>query len=618
MTSVKGSTCSKVEWLLGGGVKVRTAIGVSLLSLAALFSIFICVYFLMFGKRSKLLYSFIATQVLTALWSLSHAAELLAFSRTMRWITVCFMNAAIFYIGFAWLYFAAQYTAARWRGNKRVILLLLAIPTALYIGFLTNHRHALMYSTFELRRMVFGILFWIHLAFVYLYIIAGTLMIIRHSRRTIGFEKKRALLLSLAVFMPLLSNVFHITRVARLPFDITPISFSLSFLFFAVATFKYRFLSVIPAALRKVFESIEDSIILLDNEGAIIASNPAFKHMFGADVMDSIDDFVVNLQEKATDPEDYEHLLKAVAVGNDTAIYGEIRLVNIPCRPRQLQYLSCDDDAADCLNSAEPKVFRFAVQPVYERKQGIENIGRVVTLTDITPYKRLTEELEEKNQELTEVNRQLKEYTLAVSELAAIKERNRMARDIHDTLGHTLTLLTKIQETALVDCGMDDIKVRTALEKANGITRDGLRELRLAIHKMMPDMRESETLHECLGQLAASFQGSGVRIEVMFDGDGECQSPAYTEVVYRICQEAVTNSLKHGQADEIHIMVRLLDEGISLFVIDNGCGCKEIQKGYGLAGMEERVKKLDGRIVFGSDGEHGFNIHVEIPLRGDC
>jgi signal transduction histidine kinase len=87
-----------------------------------------------------------------------------------------------------------------------------------------------------------------------------------------------------------------------------------------------------------------------------------------------------------------------------------------------------------------------------------------------------------------------------------------------------------------------------------------------------------------------------------------------SDTLYKIIKEAITNSVRHGCATEINIIVKFSLHKANLFIIDNGCGCREIIEGFGLAGMKQRVEELNGIIKFGSDGESGFNIHVELPM----
>jgi signal transduction histidine kinase len=93
----------------------------------------------------------------------------------------------------------------------------------------------------------------------------------------------------------------------------------------------------------------------------------------------------------------------------------------------------------------------------------------------------------------------------------------------------------------------------------------------------------------------------------------KCDNPC-TEALYRVCQEAITNSIRHGKATRVVIVLRFNPDCLCLSIVDNGKGCGSIIKGLGLTGMEERVKRLNGTISYGPNGDEGFNISAEIPL----
>ena len=106
---------------------------------------------------------------------------------------------------------------------------------------------------------------------------------------------------------------------------------------------------------------------------------------------------------------------------------------------------------------------------------------------------------------------------------------------------------------------------------------------------------------------------SGMKIELSIGELGRYDDFSHTSVVYRICQEALTNALRHGKAHNVSITVELDEEWLCLAVMDDGRGCQEFQKGHGLHGMEERVIHLNGNIVY-NHGKPGFSIFVMIPL----
>ncbi|HEX3048101.1 MAG TPA: GAF domain-containing sensor histidine kinase, partial [Bacillota bacterium] len=230
----------------------------------------------------------------------------------------------------------------------------------------------------------------------------------------------------------------------------------------------------------------------------------------------------------------------------------------------------------------------------------------------------LEERVIERTRQLEAANRELQAYATVVEELAVAKERNRIARDVHDTLGQTLSVLVTLLESSQDICESNPKQTRKALGEAVKITKGGLNEVRRSISGLVREEGRTPYFMDSLEKLVADFQLSGLKVNLAKDAHMPYLSRTQMETIYRVCQEALTNSLKHGKATEAHIILRFDGKLIKLFIFDNGRGCKEFTQspGFGLRGMRQRVESLQGRITFGSDGETGFNIHVEIPLEG--
>jgi signal transduction histidine kinase len=238
-------------------------------------------------------------------------------------------------------------------------------------------------------------------------------------------------------------------------------------------------------------------------------------------------------------------------------------------------------------------------QRVKERTEQLEDANR---------------ELNRKNTELSAANEQLTQHAATVAELATIKERNRVAMDVHDTIGHTMTLLLKLLEVCKITCRKDPLKTEQELFNAINITREGLKDIRRSISGLMPERLVVNDLTSALERLAANFASSGVAIDLMVEGNPSLPAPAYSDVIYHTCQEALTNALRHGKAKTVTVILKFSHDKIKIYIVDDGCGCKEVKKGIGLKGMEKRIKGLNGDFRYYSDGETGFNIQVEIPL----
>jgi signal transduction histidine kinase len=236
---------------------------------------------------------------------------------------------------------------------------------------------------------------------------------------------------------------------------------------------------------------------------------------------------------------------------------------------------------------------------------------------EITEWNRTLEKrVAERTQQLETANRELKEYAATVEELSVMRERNRIAREVHDTLGQTLSILANLLQSSISSWKTNPQKAEKNLTEANSIVKQGLIELRWSITELMHDKVDSEKFIATLQRLFREYDTLGVKVDFSFDELDISLSPRYLKVLYRICQEALTNSLKHGKATEVNIILRLTNRKLKLFIFDNGIGCDtiDLSKGFGLMGMKQRIEELKGKASFGSNGEQGFNINVEIPL----
>jgi len=218
------------------------------------------------------------------------------------------------------------------------------------------------------------------------------------------------------------------------------------------------------------------------------------------------------------------------------------------------------------------------------------------------------------NDELQDLNEQLKEYADVREKMGETKERNRLAREIHDTLGHTLTGLSTGLEAckALIDNNSELAKKQ--LDILSQVAKDGLKDVRRSVKKLRPDTLENHTLKEALESIIQEFsKTTGVTIHFVCHIEKFQFQPDEEEAIYRIIQEGTTNAIRHGKASEIFISFGIDDKTLIIVVEDNGVGCDHIQEGFGLHHMQERVRLLNGSVRwYGTDG---FVLIVELPLR---
>ncbi|MDV2997829.1 MAG: hypothetical protein N4J56_007534 [Chroococcidiopsis sp. SAG 2025] len=220
-------------------------------------------------------------------------------------------------------------------------------------------------------------------------------------------------------------------------------------------------------------------------------------------------------------------------------------------------------------------------------------------------------------EQLAIAHEQMRQYALQIEELAAVQERNHIAREIHDSLGHTLTAQNIQLQTAIKLWQRAPGKVRPFLEQALRLTNAAIREVRRSVSTLRADVREEPPLEEAIESLVDDFrQGTGVSTEIEIDVQ-ICVPPKQVKTLYRVVQEALTNISKYAQATAVKIDISTISDNVRLAIEDNGRGFKPEPKtmtGFGIRGMRERVMAVEGVLHLNTEPGAGCQIVVELPL----
>ena len=218
------------------------------------------------------------------------------------------------------------------------------------------------------------------------------------------------------------------------------------------------------------------------------------------------------------------------------------------------------------------------------------------------------------NDELRTLNHQLEETADVREKMGETRERNRLAREIHDTLGHTLTGLSTGIDAAKTLLQRDPDMAIKQLDILSATAREGLKDVRRSVRKLRPDALENHTLKGALETMIEEFmRSSGVKVSYVCHLDSLDFQPDEEDTIYRIVQECMTNSVRHGHASRIYISFGKDQDSLILIIEDDGKGCVDIQEGFGLHHMKERIALLNGNVRF--YGRDGFEVLVELPLR---
>jgi signal transduction histidine kinase len=215
-------------------------------------------------------------------------------------------------------------------------------------------------------------------------------------------------------------------------------------------------------------------------------------------------------------------------------------------------------------------------------------------------------------------------------QLAVIKERNRLARDLHDSVMQALYGVTLYSEAAWRQLAAGDVELTSDhLREIRGTAQEALREMRLLIFELRPPVLKEEGLVAALrSRLESVEQRVGMQTQLQVDGDGRL-APEIEEGLYRVAVEALNNTLRHSFAESVTVCLcmpasagdrgRECSEGqaASLEVVDDGVGfdplaVRERGGGLGLRGMEERVARLGGQLVVSSSPGKGTRVRVEV------
>ena len=198
-------------------------------------------------------------------------------------------------------------------------------------------------------------------------------------------------------------------------------------------------------------------------------------------------------------------------------------------------------------------------------------------LSVVAEHHRIEKELEM----VSQVNTELNSYMALSEKIAEDRERKRIAREIHDTLGHALTGISAIKD------------------------------VRGSLNKLRPGALEDHTLRDAVLKLVHEYQAiSHLQVDLTYDWDEVDLDVMVEDTVFRVIQESMTNSVRHGHANYMKISF-LVEDAYVMILQDNGVGFDQLQVGYGLKQMRERVSILGGRIEFAN--QNGFYTRIELP-----
>lgn len=251
--------------------------------------------------------------------------------------------------------------------------------------------------------------------------------------------------------------------------------------------------------------------------------------------------------------------------------------------------------------SATSAVLTLSVLSIYIRDE--QNRRRKV--------QELYDKLRMSENSLRKANSDLETYSKSVEELTLLRERNRISRELHDSVGHSLS-------TIIIQLGAIEMLARqdgSALAEISGNLRDyaksSLQEVRTAVHELKPGEFQRYEGILAVEEMVKNFTKlTGVDVKLGFSKEKWALDTNQTFMIYRVIQEFLSNSIRHGKATKVNVFMNFSSDKVIITLKDNGIGADDIQKGLGLTSIWERVKELGGTADYNSRSGEGFLLKV--------
>lgn len=515
-------------------------------------------------RGSRTIYNnlYLGCQAAVLLWCSSQLLALLADGQDEVIVANIVGNTGICLIGTFWILFSITYSKARGKllsvNTKIVGAAAICISLFHFICILTNQIHHMYYKTFEADNVVHGVFFFSNVVYTYLCVVIGCIFIYvsMHNMRKHNEIIGKICMVS-AVLLPTIANVFYVTGLNEGRTDITPMAFGISSVLVLCATLRYKFLDVNVAAFDAVVAGLEDGVVIFDKDGSVTYCNKAFEG-FGIDNTNILS--ILKWWE---------------GLDSDNDMSGENGLTKVKCYDGK--YYS-----KECYQLTDNKMV-----PVDDMTY---NTMAAVVFKDVTMYCKLL--------------KRSKELAIANEELALSKERNEIAQKVHDTVGHTLTMISSLLKLASVNDDNEEY-LTDAREQASG----GIKELRESINRL-----KQEDKFELVTQLVMHLanQVKEIEVSVTVQGNDSREYSHLSKIIYDCFRETITNCLKYANASKMDVVLRFAPEYVEMVIADDGDGCEVIKDNNGLSGIRKRVEEVNGKVKFVSGSGEGFLTRIRL------
>lgn len=505
------------------------------------------------GNSNRLTHLFISCQLSIILWLISQLLILFSYTKEQFWISYIIGNIGISCFAPLWLMLSTEYVGS----NKRVKNMLKLFPLISVLSIcliISNPRHMLYYSSFKAGKVEYGPLFYSFQVIYYICIITGITMIcLKHSKTTEKINMQ-SILLILSAAIPLGINTLTLTKILKSKVELTPLFFGVSSILIIIALGKYGLLNINSIAIQDTINNINNGVIIFDINGRLSYKNKYAENLPIMENVRSSSDFIRAFNE----------------------ITG--------------QELSSDFSSAEMLLGEE----YYNLKQTYTENSSGTKVARVITISNVTEYHELLS---------TE------------KKLSLEQERNRIAQEMHDSAGHTFTMISSLARLLKFETEQsspDMNKMQENITEIDGLSRSGVTQLRCTINNLRDD-EFMTSITKAVETVTTAVRG--VETEVCVQGSEDSRYSFCIREMYDNCRETITNTMRYSEATRIDIILKFLNDRFEMYILDNGKGCKNISEHNGLRGIRERTEALGGTVRFSSIKGEGFNTIIKIPLK---